>query len=97
MGYGIALVFQGVGEADYWAVNDQLGIAAGGTDNYPSGLITHAAGPTPDGWMVIEVWDSKSSQEKFMAERLGAALAAAGVPAPSGVMEIDTVNLQQLG
>jgi hypothetical protein len=97
MAYGLVLVFEGVGEDQYWAVNEKLGIGRDGRGDYPKGLVTHAAGPTPTGWVVIEVWDAKSSQEAFMASRLGPALGAVGVPAPSQVIETDTVNVQQLG
>lgn len=92
MAYGIVLRFEDVTEEHYWAVNDKLGIDRSGNGEYPSGLLTHAGGPTPDGWVVIELWDSKSNQEAWMAGRLGAALAAVGVPAPVQVIETDTVN-----
>ena len=29
------------------------------------GLVSHAAGPTEDGWLVVDVWDSQASFEKF--------------------------------
>ena len=32
---------------------------------------------------VTEVWDSKKDQEAFLADKLGAALAAGGAPAPT--------------
>src|SRR4051794_28027333 len=97
MAYGIVLVFEGVNEDDYWTVNDKLGISRDGQEGYPEGLLLHLGGPTPTGWVVSEVWDSKASQEKFMATRLGAALGATGMPAPSQVIDTEAVNLQQLG
>jgi hypothetical protein len=97
MAYGLVLVFDGVDEDKYWAVNEKLGIGRDGKGDYPPGLLTHVGGPTPTGWVVIELWDTKSSQEQFMASRLGAALEAAGVPAPSQVIETGAVNAQQLG
>lgn len=92
MSYAVVIVFEGVSEADYWAVNDQLGINRDGTGNWPDGMRSHAGGPTADGWVVIEKWESKAAQEAFMSGRLGAALAAVGLPAPSQVIETDTVN-----
>jgi hypothetical protein len=94
MTYGIALVFgDSVGEADYWAVNDKLGIARDGSGDWPEGIITHAGGPTATGgWVVMETWESKGHQERFMAGRLGAALGAVGVPAPIQVIDSDLVN-----
>jgi len=94
MAYGIVLRFEDVNEGHYWSVNEKLGIDRDGKGDYPNGLLTHAGGPTPDGWVVIELWDTKASQEAWMAGRLGAALAAAGVPAPVQVIETDTVNDQ---
>ncbi len=97
MAYGLTLVFEGVGENEYWAVNEKLGINRDGNGDYPKGLVTHLGGPTPNGWVVMEVWESKASQEEFMATRLGAALGAAGVPAPAQLIETNAVNVRQLG
>lgn len=95
MAYGLVLVFEGVGEEQYWAVNEKLGIGRDGKGDYPVGLVTHLGGPTATGWLVTEVWDAKSSQEAFMSSRLGAALAAAGVAPPSQVIDTDAVNFQK--
>jgi hypothetical protein len=91
MSYGLVLRFENVGEADYWAVNSKLGIDSKGEGDWPKGMLAHSGGPTSDGWVVIENWTSKAAQEAFMASRLGAALAAAGVPAPVQLIETDTV------
>jgi hypothetical protein len=82
MSYAIVLVFEGVSEADYWKVNDILGINRDGTGDWPEGMKSHAAGPTPSGWMVVEKWESKA----------GAAIAAAGLPAPAQIIDTDTVQ-----
>ncbi|MEY2582930.1 MAG: hypothetical protein QOE09_2779 [Ilumatobacteraceae bacterium] len=92
MSYGIVLRFEGVSEDDYWAVNSKLGIGRDGSGDWPEGMKSHVAGPTPDGWVVIEIWESKGAQEAFMANRLGAALGAVGLPAPAQIIETDTVN-----
>ncbi len=96
MAYAITLVFENVNEDQYWAVNERLGIGRDGKGDYPKGLTLHAGGPTPTGWVVMEVWESKDAQEQFMASRLGAALGAAGVAAPAQVIETVPVNVQQL-
>lgn len=96
MAYGLVLVFEGVTEKDYWAVNDQLGIKKDSDEGYPEGLIAHAGGPTDTGWLVIEMWESKAAQETFMSTRLGAALGASGVKPPSQVIETNTVNAKLL-
>jgi hypothetical protein len=96
--YGIVLVFEGVSEADYWAVNDRLGIARDDwTVGWPEGMQSHAGGATATGWIVTEIWNSKADQERFMATRLGAALAAQGLPEPVQVIESEIVSVQQLG
>ena len=97
MSYGIVLEFEGVGEDAYWSANKRLGIDTEARTGYPDGLLVHAAGPTASGWIVVEVWDERSSQERFMAERLGAALQAKGLPAPSRVTDSELVNAQALG
>ena len=92
MSYAIVLVFEGVSEADYWKVNENLGINRDGSGDWPDGIKSHAAGPTPSGWVVVEKWETKAAQEAFMASRLGAAIAAAGLPAPAQIIETNTVN-----
>ncbi len=92
MSYALVLVFEGVTEADYWAVNAKLGIHRDGSGDWPPGMQSHTGGPTPTGWVVIERWESKQAHEAFMTSRLGAALAGAGVPAPVQVIETDSIN-----
>jgi alkylation response protein AidB-like acyl-CoA dehydrogenase len=93
MAYAIVLEFAGVTQAQYDAVNEKLGIdMASGTGDFPTGLVSHAAGPLPSGWIVTEVWQSKAAQEAFMGGRLGAALGAVGVPAPVRVTESELVS-----
>jgi hypothetical protein len=94
MSYGIVLRFEGVDEAQYWSVNEKLGISRDGTGDWPAGMVSHAGGSTSDGWIVYEVWESKAAQETFMASRLGAALGTVGVPQPVQVIEADIVNFQ---
>ena len=36
----------------------------------PPGLILHAAGPTDEGFRIIDVWESEEAWERFRAERL---------------------------
>jgi hypothetical protein len=92
MAYGIVLAFDGVGADQYWAVNEKLGVSRDGTGDWPAEMVSHVAGPTATGWVVCEVWNSKADQESFMASRLGAALGAVGLPAPSQVIESELVN-----
>ena len=87
------LEFEGFGEDTYRKVNEALGIDMNtGDGDWPAGLLTHAAGKTPTGWTVVEVWDSRQSQEKFMNERLGAALEKGGVQGPPKKAEWTTLT-----
>ncbi|OAR26582.1 hypothetical protein A8W25_28430 [Streptomyces sp. ERV7] len=36
------------------------------TSDWPvSGLISHTAAPTPDGWLVVDVWESEEAFQEF--------------------------------
>lgn len=49
----------------------------------PAGGVLHVAGPSPNGgWRVIEVFDSEEEARRFVRERLGPALKAAGASGP---------------
>ena len=51
----------------------------------PKGQTYHAAGPTDDGWIVIAIWDSPASWERFRDETLMPGLQElgdAGFPSP---------------
>ncbi len=91
MAQGLILEFgDTVGRTDYDAVNAALDISAeSGEGRWPSGLLYHAGGEKPGGWVVFEVWESKDAQGQFMAERLGPALAQCGVGAPTRVEWVD--------
>ena len=69
----------GVTAEQYDAVNEKLGIQ--GPEDAPDGLIQHLAGPTDDGWIVIDVWESPEQFERFFGEG-GAAQAIAETGAP---------------
>jgi hypothetical protein len=48
----------------------------------PDGCTAHLAGPGPDGWRVVAVWDTPEALERFATEQLRPTLAELGVPAP---------------
>jgi hypothetical protein len=83
----LILDFKGVSEADYQAVNKQLGIDMhAGQGDWPAGLLSHAGGMADDGiFIVSEVRSSRDAQEAFLASRLGAAFAAAGLTAAPAI------------
>ena len=59
MTVGLILEFQGVGKAQYDAVNDKLGIdIKAGTGEWPAGIVSHVGATTDDGgFVVVELWD----------------------------------------
>jgi hypothetical protein len=80
-----ALILEFPGDAAmYHKVDEILGTNPDGSGDWPEGLLSHVgASPDRKSLVVFEVWESKAKQEAFMNERLGAALAQAGAPAPS--------------
>jgi hypothetical protein len=49
-------------------------------DPAPVGLIAHVAGPTDEGYRIIEVWESEAAWQRFENERLAPAIGAIGGP-----------------
>ena len=88
MAQGLILEFDGLDQDIYEAVNERLGIdMATGQGSWPSGLMSHAGGAKPDGWVVMEVWESREDQERFMQDRLGQALQEGGASGPPSRVE----------
>jgi hypothetical protein len=85
MAEALVLEFRDVSPDKYREVNGYLGIdPVTGEGDWPAGLIDHL-GLSGDGDVVtvVEMWDSRASQQAFMEGRLGAALGKAGLPEPS--------------
>jgi hypothetical protein len=88
MAAGLLLEFDGMGREQYDAVNERLGIdQETGKGDWPEGLLFHAAGAKPGGWVVMEVWASPDDQQRFMEGRLGTALQEGGVTGPPSRVE----------
>ena len=70
----ITFIFEGpgAGREQYDAVMERLG------PDSPPGRIYHVAGPSEEGWMVVDVWETVEAFEKFLAEDLLPAARAAG-------------------
>ncbi|HXY86316.1 MAG TPA: hypothetical protein VEH52_12620 [Gaiellaceae bacterium] len=78
MGIIVVMELPGATPADYDRVNEVMGIH--GDDNAPEGLISHIAGVTDDGMLIVDVWDSEESFDRFFAdERVGKAIEETGV------------------
>ena len=73
------LEFAGVTSDQYDRVLERLELGG----KLSSGGVYHIAGPTDDGWRVVDVWDSQEDFDRFFKEKLGAALEAEGMPAPN--------------
>ena len=72
----ICLVFEapGMTQAQYEQVLNDVG------GNPPAeGALYHVAGPSEDGWYVIEVWQSQEAFDRFFRDTLQGALQRAGI------------------
>ena len=74
MAVGIRLKMAG-GTAD---LIDRLNTAIDPDGNPPDGLLFHASGPVDGGWGVLDFWESRAHFDRFIAERVGPAMAASG-------------------
>lgn len=45
----------------------------------PAGLLLHSAGPVSNGWLVVDVWETKAQFETFAGTVLGPKLASVGI------------------
>jgi hypothetical protein len=64
----------GMTEAQYTTVMGMLGTAM------PPGNLVHIAGPTEDGWRIVDVWESAEAMDAFFRSApAAAAFQAAGV------------------
>ena len=75
MAVGLIFLGKGVTQAQY----DQARQLVSPDNQLLPGMLYHAAGPTSDGWRVIEVWESQEALDRFFQEKLGAALQQAGI------------------
>ena len=62
-------------QEQYDAAVEQLNLA----QSLPEGWIFHAAGPTEDGWRVVEVWESQEAADAYFQGSLGQVLQNLGV------------------
>ena len=82
MAMGQVLDFTGGTMAMYDAVTAELGIK--GNQGWPASLITHSAGATDDGFVVIETWDSEDAWNEFFESSLQPAFEkVGGIPQPN--------------
>lgn len=94
MPFGIIHHFPGGTKDNYEASIAAVHPADGGL---PEGQIYHLAGPSPGGWTIVAVHESKEGWERFRDGILTPKLQAGvdgGFPTPPQETEIDVVNLQ---
>ena len=70
----------------YDQLNKAMGIDA---DNLPEGLVSHVAGPTDDGLLIVDVWESQEALQRFLEDRVGPAMQQVGIaPAEPHVLPV---------
>jgi hypothetical protein len=84
MAVGLRLRFAGGTQEQYEAVHSRIDADA----NPPEGLIFHAAGPTDDGWGIIDFWESRGHFDSFLQGRLGPAIQELGDRAPQNPPDV---------
>jgi hypothetical protein len=70
MSYMITHFYEGGTDAQYRATRDAVHPPGG----LPEGQTHHFAGPTDGGYLVVAIWDSKESNDRFINEVLTPAL-----------------------
>ncbi|MBV8941398.1 MAG: hypothetical protein JO321_01825 [Solirubrobacterales bacterium] len=83
MAIGIRMKLEGV-TAEQFEVMER---SVDPDSNPPEGLIFHASGPIDGGWGVIDFWRSRELFDRFAQERIGSAVAAAGVSVTPDIRE----------
>ena len=94
MAIALLMEFPGGTQDQYNRIMRELGMEKG-SEELPRGLIFHVAGPTKDGWQVVDVWESRADFDRFVAEKLGPAIRASGV-VPTTPVEFPVYNIMGL-
>jgi quinol monooxygenase YgiN len=85
----IGLLFNAVGvtQAQYDQVRKELHP----DKKPPVGMLFHVAGPTSEGWRVVEVWESQEAADRYFQTTLGAALQKAKIAVRPDVFPVHNV------
>jgi hypothetical protein len=88
----VAFVFDGAGvtQAQYEQVVNEVSPEGPGT---APGVIFHIAGPTADGWRVVEVWESEEAMVQFFQGKLSAALQKANITGQPDVFPVHAMTV----
>jgi hypothetical protein len=79
MAVAIVLDFPGATSQQYDEVVENMELGG----KMPSGGIFHAAGPTDDGWRVVDVWESDEPFQRFAQEKIRPLAEQAGMAPPA--------------
>jgi hypothetical protein len=60
----------------------------------PTGCTQHIAGPSPDGWRVVAIWDSPETLQAFVTETLRPTLTGLGVTPPPAAPVVYPLHAQ---
>ena len=88
MAFARIALFPGGMEEHHRAIVEALGEA----HIDPAGRLLFAAGPTPEGWQIVQVWDSRERLEAWVQANLGQAFAhvgSRGYPAPPRITDFE--------
>jgi hypothetical protein len=92
MAFARIAVFPG-GTKEQW---DYLAELMGeGVANQPERQVL-AAGPSDDGWTIVQVWDTQESLERFITDHLRPAMERAGdrgYPQPPRITDVELTDL----
>ena len=92
--FGIVHRFAGGTREQYEAAIAQ--VHPDGGAGLPEGQVYHAAGSTDDGWVVVAMWDSRESWERFRDETLMPGLQGLGDSGFPGPPDETTFEVQNL-
>lgn len=86
MAVGVVIGGAGLTQDQYYQVFNEV---TDHGDAVPSGMISHRAGASDQGYVIIEVWDSREDLEQFFHDKLGKVLAEANVNFQPMMFEIE--------
>ncbi len=88
MATGILLEFNGVTAKEYDRVIESLRL-----DQYPpKGRLLHTAGPTSNGWLVFNIFESRNDYEQYYNDRVLPVFKQLGMPNPIRVEYVPIHN-----
>jgi hypothetical protein len=62
-------------------------------DRLPDGCLVHIAGPGPEGWRIVSVWESREKLQQFVANTLQPVHSELGVQPPTRSVVWDLYSL----